>query len=112
MSGKIRLVENATDTQTRPTMSHRWLIFLAIVLVVVVLLGLFLLSGSTALSAAFYPGGCNHQVCIPWIDSGSDCFFDTGTHLQSAGIFTRAKGQCFGIQYSCGLFYRHGNLAS
>ena len=49
MSGKIRLVENATDTQTRPTMSHRWLIFLAIVLVVVVLFGLFLLSGSTAL---------------------------------------------------------------
>lgn len=49
MSGKIRLVENATDTQTRPTMSHRWLIFLAIALVIVVLLGIFLLSNSTAL---------------------------------------------------------------
>lgn len=49
MSAKIQLVENATDTQTRPTMSHRWLIFLAIFLVVIVLLGLFLLSNSTAL---------------------------------------------------------------
>ena len=61
MSGKIRLVENATDTQTRPTMSHRWLIFLAIVLVVVVLFGLFLLSGSTALDGIkrfFRYSGC------------------------------------------------------
>lgn len=49
MSDKIRLVENATDTQTRPTISHRWLIFFAIVLVVVILLGVFLLSNSTSL---------------------------------------------------------------
>lgn len=65
MSGKIRLVENATDTQTRPTMSHRWLIFLAIVLVVVVLLGLFLLSGSTALDGIkrfFRYGGVDRET--------------------------------------------------
>lgn len=49
MSDKIRLVENASDPHPHPAISRRWLIFLAIALGVILLLGWFLLSNSTQL---------------------------------------------------------------
>lgn len=77
MSGKIRLVENATDTQTRPTMSHRWLIFLAIALVIIILLGLFLLSSSTALDGVkrfFRYSRSKEYAAIPFENYGNSDF--------------------------------------